>query len=131
MNKITDDLITAAILDLGMPGVQRCQQELEGMPNADPRGYAALRRFLRHLEKDSNVTSDPGAANIQARLWENLSVIKAAHDVSGGDLQKALRWFRTEPLAPFDQKTAQQLVAAGQGNDVIRLIDSLQAGAAG
>lgn len=77
------------------------------------------------------MTCDPAAASIQACLWENLRVIKAAYDVSGGDLQKTLRWFQTEQLQPFGQKTAEQLVAVGQGDDVIRLIDSLQAGAAG
>lgn len=79
----------------------------------------------------SAVTKTPRAANIQSHLRENLRVIKAAYDVSGGDLPKALRWFRTERLPPFGQKTAEQAVAAGRADDVIRLIDSLHAGAAG
>ena len=132
MNKITDDLITAAIRGLGMAGVQRFQQELiEAMRNGDPRGYAALRRFLRRLEKDSKVVSDPDAGDREARLWENLLVIKAAYGVSGGDLSKTLHWFRAEPLSPFGKQTAAQLVSAGQVDDVIRLIDSYRAGAAG
>lgn len=79
----------------------------------------------------SAVTRTPGAGSIQRHLRENLRVIKAAYDMSGGDLSKALSWFRTERLPPFGQKTAEQTVAAGQADDVIRLIDSWHAGAAG
>lgn len=77
------------------------------------------------------ITRPPGAANIQSHLRENLRVIKAAYDASGGDLPRTLQWFRTEQLSPFGQKTAEQVVANGQANDVIRLIDSFHAGAAG
>jgi hypothetical protein len=79
----------------------------------------------------SAVTMTPGTARIQSHLRENLRVIRAAYDVSGDDLPKALDWFRTEQLSPFGQKTAEQAVAAGRADDVIRLIGSLHAGAAG
>ncbi|MDO8768680.1 MAG: hypothetical protein Q7K57_08250 [Burkholderiaceae bacterium] len=79
----------------------------------------------------SAITETPGTAKIQVHLKKNLLVIKAAYDASGGDLPKALHWFRTEQLSPFSQKTAEQAVAAGQTYDVIRLIDSLHAGATG
>ncbi|WP_431099005.1 DUF2384 domain-containing protein [Polaromonas aquatica] len=79
----------------------------------------------------STVTKTPDAANIQRYLRNNLRVIKAAYDVSGGDLAKSLHWFRTEPLPMFGQRTAEQMVSAGQVDDVIRLIDSYRAGAAG
>lgn len=79
----------------------------------------------------SAITLTPGAARIQSHLRENLRVIRAAYDVSGGDLSKALDWFRTEPLPSFSQKTAEQAVAAGRTDDVIRLISSFYAGAAG
>lgn len=56
----------------------------------------------------SAITKTPGVASIQSHLRENLRVIKAAYDVSGGDLPKALDWFRTEQLPSFSQKTAEQ-----------------------
>lgn len=79
----------------------------------------------------SALTERPGTAKIQAHLKKNLIVIKAAYDASGGNLPKALHWFRTEKLSAFGQTTAEQAVAAGHTYDVIRLIDSLHAGAAG
>lgn len=79
----------------------------------------------------SAVTKTPDAANIQRYLRSNLRVIKAAYDVSGGDLAKSLHWFRTASLPMFGQRTPEQMVSAGQVDDVIRLIDSYRAGAAG
>lgn len=79
----------------------------------------------------SAITKTPGAASVQSHLRENLRVLKAAYDISGGDLEKSLRWFRVEPLPAFGQRTAEQAVSAGQADGVIRLIDSLNGGAAG
>lgn len=78
----------------------------------------------------SAIIETPGAANIQGHLRSNLCVIRAAYDAAGGDLTKALHWFREEPLSAFGRKTAEQAVAADQVEDVIRFIDSLYAGAA-
>lgn len=100
-------------------------------------------RYIRLLEMDvetlarnahvsvSAITKTPGAASVQSHLRDNLRVIKAAHDISGGDLEKSLRWFRAEPLPAFGQRTAEQAVSVGQADDVIRLIDSLHGGATG
>lgn len=79
----------------------------------------------------SAVTKAPDAANIQRYLRNTLRVIKAAYDVSDGDLAKSVHWFRTASLPMFGQRTAEQMVSAGQTDDVIRLIDSYRAGAAG
>ena len=79
----------------------------------------------------SAIRTTPGAAAIQGHLRDSLRVIKAAYDTSAGDLAKSLRWFRSEPLSAFGQRTAEQAVSAGQADDVIRLIDSLHGGAAG
>jgi hypothetical protein len=79
----------------------------------------------------STITERPGTAKIQAHLKKNLLVIQAAYDASGGDLPKALLWFRTEQLSPFGQRTAEKAVADGRAYDVIRLIDSLFSGSAG
>ena len=79
----------------------------------------------------SAIMQNPGAATIQNHLRDNLRVIKAAYDTSGGDLAKSLRWFRAEPLPAFGERTAEQAVSAGRADDVLRLVDSLHGGAAG
>jgi hypothetical protein len=57
-------------------------------------------------------------------------VIRAACDLSG-DFGKSVFWYRNEPLPPFGYKTAEQLVSEGRTDDVLRYVESLEAGAAG
>lgn len=112
-------------------------QEVGLVPMLSPTRYISLLGIdAKTLARNAHVTMSaithtPGAANIQRHLRNNLRVIKAAYDVSGGDLAKSLHWFRTEPLPMFGRRTAEQLVSAGRVDDVIRLIDSFHAGAAG
>jgi len=112
-------------------------QDPELAPMLSPARYISLLGIdvetlsLNAKVSVSAIRERPGTAKIQAHLRKNLLVIKAVYDASGGDLPKALHWFRTEELSPFDQRTAEKAVADGRAYDVIRLIDSLNAGAAG
>ncbi|MEO7887699.1 MAG: hypothetical protein ABI893_00245 [Polaromonas sp.] len=112
-------------------------QDPEITPMLSPARYISLLGIdVETLSRNAQVsvsaiTERPGTAKIQAHLRKNLLVIKAAYDASGSDLPKALHWFRTEQLSPFGQRTAEKAVADGRAYDVIRLIDSLHAGAAG
>jgi hypothetical protein len=112
-------------------------QDPELAPMLSPARYISLLGMeVETLARNACVSvrainNTPGAAAIQNHLRDNLRVIKAAYDISGGDLEKSLRWFREEPLPAFGQRTAEQAVSAGQVDGVIRLIDSLHAGAAG
>ena len=72
----------------------------------------------------------PGSRAVQDLLREALRVIKAASDVSE-DLAKALFWYRNEPLAVFEYKTAERLVIERRTDDLLRYLMSLEAGAAG
>ena len=88
--------------------------------------------FAQHAHVHRNtVTRAPDAASVQSDLRQNIRVLAAALNASGNDLGKALQWFRNEPLPPFAYKTAEQLVADGRADDVIRLIDTYAGGAAG
>lgn len=79
----------------------------------------------------NTVTRAPGAASVQKHLQDNIRVMAACYYASGQDMARAIRWYRHEPLAPFDYKTAETLVAEGRADDVIRLIESYEAGPAG
>lgn len=48
-----------------------------------------------------------------------------------GDPARAARWCEHEPIACFGGKTAKELVAENRGADVLRYMQSLEAGAAG
>ena len=82
-----------------------------------------------HVHRNT-ISRAPGSRGVQDFLREALRVIKAATDLNG-DLNKALFWYRTEPLAVFGYKTAELLVSEGRTDDILRYVTSLEAGAAG
>jgi hypothetical protein len=106
-------------------------------PALSPQRYIDLMKlditsFAQNAHVHRNtVTRAPAAASVQKHLRENLMVLRAAFDAAGGDIAKAKQWFRNEPLAPFNYRTAEDLVADGRAEDVIRLLESYNAGAAG
>lgn len=78
----------------------------------------------------NTISRAPASESVQKFLREALRVIRAAHDLSG-DMVRAIFWYRNEPLPPFGYKTAEQLVSEGRTDDVLRYVESLEAGAAG
>jgi len=82
-----------------------------------------------HVHRNT-ISRAPASESVQRFLREALRVIRAATDLSG-DVNRALFWYRNEPLQPFGYKTAEQLVSDGRTEDLLRYIESLEAGAAG
>ena len=72
----------------------------------------------------------PKSPQLQRYLHDAIRVIHAATDLRG-DANVALFWFRSYPIPEFDYQTADKVVSQGRADDVIRYIDSLDAGAAG
>lgn len=70
----------------------------------------------------------PGSPKIQARLGEVMRILTVAADLLGGDLDKAVVWFRHQPLAGFDGETAEELVAAGHAAAVLTHLGMLRDG---
>lgn len=58
-------------------------------------------------------------------------VIAVAAQVFGGDLLKAQVWYRNVPIREFEGKTAEVIVRECRAEDVIRLLEMYDAGAAG
>lgn len=82
-----------------------------------------------HVHRNT-ISRAPASRGVQEFLREALRVIKAATDLNG-DLNKALFWYRNEPLSVFGYKTAESLVSEGRADDLLRYVTSIQAGAAG
>lgn len=82
-----------------------------------------------HVHRNT-ISRAPTSDSVQRFLREALRVIRAATDLSG-DVNRALFWYRNEPLQPFGYKSAEQLVSDGRTEDLLRYIKSLEAGAAG
>ena len=65
-----------------------------------------------------------------AFLDDALAVIRAAALLSG-DLRKAACWYFADSIDVFDGLTAEALVLQGRARDVLRYIESLEAGFSG
>ncbi|UVE70335.1 MbcA/ParS/Xre antitoxin family protein (plasmid) [Burkholderia pyrrocinia] len=98
-----------------------------------PRRYiSVLRLELQDLATQahvhrSTISRAPDSETIQRFLRETLRVLRAATDVSG-DVERAIFWFKNEPLREFDYKTAQTLVSEGRADAAIRYLKMAEAG---
>lgn len=107
-----------------------------GAPLLSPRQFSQrLHLDLQTLATQAHVHRNtlsraPESESVQRFLREAVRVIRAATDLSG-DVDKALFWYRNEPLPPFGYRSAEQLVSDGRTEDVLRYLESLEAGAAG
>jgi hypothetical protein len=105
-------------------------------PVLSPRRFSeAMSLDLQTLAEQAHVHRNtisraPASRGVQDFLREALRVIRAATDLSG-DLNKALFWYRNEPLAVFGYKTPERLVSEGRTDDLLQYVTSLEAGAAG
>ncbi|CAB3962206.1 MULTISPECIES: antitoxin Xre-like helix-turn-helix domain-containing protein [Burkholderia] len=107
-----------------------------GAPIVSARRFAAALHIdmqtlsrLAHVHRNT-LSRLAGSESVQKFLRDTLRIIRAATDISG-DVQRALFWYRNEPLPTFDYKTAEQLVSEGRTEDLLRYVTSLEAGAAG
>lgn len=108
----------------------------DASPVLSPKQYAAaLKIEIQEIAKQAHVHRNtisraPYSKAVQDYLRQTLRVIKAAIDVNG-DVNNALFWYRNEPLAPFDYKTAEALVSEGRADDVVRFVCALDVGVTG
>jgi len=82
-----------------------------------------------HVHRNT-IRRAPDAESVQGYLRESVRVIRAAVDIAGS-VEKAIFWFKNNPLPTFDYKTPQDLVSERRTEALIRYIQSLQAGFAG
>jgi hypothetical protein len=126
----------APVADAGFPLVGEITEDGQA-PVLSPSKYIKVMKldmatFAQNAHVHRNtVTRAPAAQSIQKHLRANLRVMAAAWNAAGRDLPRAITWFRNEPLPAFEYKTAETLVAEGRADDVIRLIESYEAGPAG
>ena len=112
-------------------------QDIEtGFASLSPKLYGQLLHLdmqtlasQAHVHRNT-ISRAPEAESVQRYLRESVRVIRAAADVAGS-VEKAIFWFKNNPLPTFDYKTPQELVSEGRSEPLIRYIQSLQAGFAG
>jgi len=112
-------------------------QDLEtGTASLSPKRYGQVLRLdmqtlaaQAHVHRNT-ISRAPDAESVQRYLRESVRVMRAAVDITGS-VEKAIFWFKNNPLPTFDYKTPQELVSEGRTEALIRYVQSLQAGYAG
>jgi uncharacterized protein (DUF2384 family) len=104
-------------------------------PYISPRRVAEalgiqLSRLAEIAGVHRNTLSNPASERLQDRLRDMIRVIMAATELTG-DTQKAIFWFRNEPIATLKQQTAAELVAAGHTDAVMLHLSEIVDGANG
>ncbi len=84
--------------------------------------------FARLVRLHRNTLSRPGSAAVQKKL-EPLARLLAQVEELTGDPDRAIVWFRHQPLPGHDGKTAQQLLEAGHADAVFAYLEELRNGA--
>lgn len=69
----------------------------------------------------------PESSDVQQRLGEVARIISLAAELVG-DQQRAIIWFRYQPLSGFEHKTAEELVARGHADAVLEHLAMLSDG---
>ena len=81
---------------------------------------------VTHLHRNT-LTRKPQSDRVQARLGEIARIIALAADLVG-DTDRAVVWFRHQPLQGFERKTAEQLVSEGHAQAVLKHLEMLAEG---
>jgi uncharacterized protein (DUF2384 family) len=77
-----------------------------------------------------NTLRNPSSERLQSKLREMVKVISAAIELTN-DLDKAIYWFRNEPISFYGHRTPAELVAQGHTDAVLDYLQDLENGARG
>ena len=84
---------------------------------------------LAHVHR-TTVSEAPANAKLQCYMRESLQVLSAALEVTR-DRDGAIYWYRNAPIAEFQHRTAEQLVADHQTVAVLQYLQSMGSGSGG
>lgn len=76
----------------------------------------------------SSLTRNPDSPEIQRKLGPIATILSRAADMSGS-LDKAVVWFRHQPIAALGHARAADLVRQGEADAVLDYLDALENGA--
>jgi hypothetical protein len=105
-------------------------------PVIQPERFAeALHLRLQDLAKlagvhRTTVTETPANARLQGFLRNALRALSAAYEVTH-DRDRSIFWYRNAPIPEFGHRTAEQIVAEGKTDAIIRYLTSIAAGSSG
>ena len=82
---------------------------------------------LTHLHRNT-LARQPASAAVQRRLDPVVRILASAEELTG-DADRAILWFRHQPLPGHDGRTARDLVEEGHGDAVLAYLEDLRDGA--
>lgn len=82
---------------------------------------------LAHIHRNT-LTQRPNSQLVQKSLEPVVRLLAAAEQLTG-DSDRAIVWFRHQPIAGHDGRTAFELVEAGHADVVLAHLEDLQDGA--
>lgn len=134
---LTTTYSKASALNHGFDGfIAFLQDQDTSIPTLSPKRFSDLLSIdiqsladQAHVHRNT-ISRAPESESVQKYLREALRVLRAACDISG-EMKTAIFWYRNAPLPPFHYKTAEQLVSEGRTEDVLRYVQSFEAGATG
>lgn len=74
----------------------------------------------------SSLSRNPGSPEVQKKLGAIATILARAASMSS--VEKAVLWFRYQPIPALGRVTPAELVAKGQSDTVIRYLDALEHG---
>lgn len=117
-------MLSAPIADAYDPELRGISPErvaaILNLPMADIARLAAVHR--------NTLARAPSSPKVQNRLGDVMRILADAADLLGDDLDRAIIWFRHQPLAGFDGQTAEELVAQGHADAVLAHLRMLRHG---
>jgi uncharacterized protein (DUF2384 family) len=81
---------------------------------------------LAHVHRNT-LTRHPDSQAVQQSLQPVVRILTAAEELTG-NADKAILWFRHQPIAGHDGKTALQLVEEGHAQAVLKHLEDLRDG---
>jgi uncharacterized protein (DUF2384 family) len=81
---------------------------------------------LAHVHRNT-LARRPESAAVQKSLTPVIKILAAAEELAG-DADKAIIWFRHQPITGYGGRTAQELVEAGHADAVLAHLEDLRDG---
>lgn len=94
------------------------------------RLHLSLTDFARLARLSRTALERPTSRVVQA-LLEPIAKILVQVEALAGDADRAILWFRHQPLSGYDGRTAQDLVQEGRCDTVLAYLEDLRDGAYG
>ena len=90
----------------------------------------SLSSLSRVMHVHRNSFRNPQSEALQSKLRDIARIVSRAESMLGGR-ERAVYWYRNQPLADYGGRTAEELVSEGHADAVSAYLDDVETGALG